>query len=287
MSLNDESENLMILPPIDESISDKIILLHTIKSEMPMAAETADERRVFWDKLVAELPAYLHFLENWKVPLRLRDSRYGVAAWHHPDIMASLDALAPEIRMLNIVDHSIFGSDTSLTQWDGTAEELEERLTDYSPLSREAQRLLNWSSACGVYLGRLAAKKPERVQQKTRTGKRRGGWIVFRDPDDPAKPKTRDAESQIAQGKQMKREAETPEPTTPLSQREKAWAAEKALEEAKQVVKEKRKAAKREWGLVPREPGVVVDEKGFVVTASNPCGEGSARLQQEILQAML
>jgi len=72
ISVNDEPENLMILPPISDSeqdsLGDKIILLRAKLTEMPMPSETLEQREAFWQTLMSELPAFLHFLLNWEVP---------------------------------------------------------------------------------------------------------------------------------------------------------------------------------------------------------------------------
>ena len=42
--------------------------------------------------------------------------------------------------------------------------ELENRLTgSASRFAHEARKLLSWNTACGVYLARLAKKRPERI----------------------------------------------------------------------------------------------------------------------------
>ena len=50
ISVNDEPENLMVLPPIDESIEDKLILLKAYSTPMPMPTETLEERHRFWKR---------------------------------------------------------------------------------------------------------------------------------------------------------------------------------------------------------------------------------------------
>ncbi len=47
ISVNDEPENLMVLPPIDESLGDKMILLKARRTEMPMPTGTTEERDAF------------------------------------------------------------------------------------------------------------------------------------------------------------------------------------------------------------------------------------------------
>jgi hypothetical protein len=158
ISVNDEPENLMVLPPIDDSIEDKLIILRTSRFPMPMPTTTLDQRKTFWETLERELPAFVHFLVQWQIPSELQSERFGVKHFHHPEILQTIDALAPEFRLLNLINDQLFVDD-----WEGTSEQLERVLTsDSSSCQFEARRLFTFNTACGVYLGRLAKKFPER-----------------------------------------------------------------------------------------------------------------------------
>lgn len=162
ISLNDEPENLMILPPIDDSLADKMTVLKAHKRRMPMPTQTADQKKAFWDALLAELPAFLCYLEQWEIPVELKCERFGITHFHHPELLAAIETLAPETRLLAIIDAEFFLGPVN-SVWDGTAEKLE-RLLCNGKSSHEAQRLLDWNNATGTYLGRLASKYPNRIQ---------------------------------------------------------------------------------------------------------------------------
>ncbi|MBL9169737.1 MAG: hypothetical protein JNN07_18495 [Verrucomicrobiales bacterium] len=182
ISLNSEPENLMVLPPIDDSLRDKLILLRGYKKPMPMPTATNEERRAFMTALESEYPAFVHFLVNYDIPPDLQCQRFGVTHYHHPEILEAVDSLSPEMRLLSLVDGELFSSGTAET-WKGTAEELERRLTrPDSQCAHEASRILHYHTACGTYLGRLAGCKPERIEQQ-RTAKKRL-WRI-KPPDDP------------------------------------------------------------------------------------------------------
>lgn len=175
ISLNDETENLMVLPPLDDSLEDKMIILRAHRSPMPMPTETQEQRQAFWARLTMELPAFLDWLLGWEIPEGMRSQRFGVAHFHHPAILAAVDALSPEARLLSIIDGAIFVG--RITAWEGTADGLEKELTDRdSEVSFEARRLFTFNTACGVYLGRLAKKHPGRFQH-TRGGDCRS-WTI-------------------------------------------------------------------------------------------------------------
>jgi len=202
ISVNDEPEAMMVLPPLSDSehdsLGDKIILLSAQKAEMPLPTVENEGWQKFWCTLIAELPAFLDFLMNWNIPDELRHPRFGLKAWQHPRLLVALDALAPETRLLTLIDEGIFRghevaqgviaySGRDKPKWEGTAEKLESLLCDFnSPFCNEARRLLSWPSATGTYLGRLAHKHPDRVKD-ARTGEARN-WIIFRRSDAVAPP---------------------------------------------------------------------------------------------------
>jgi len=163
VSINDEPENLMVLPPIDDSLEDKVTLLKTVRQPMPMPTTTQDERTAFWNRLRAELPAYLEYLISWEIPQELLCPRFGIKHFHHPELLSAIDALAPEFRLLSLIDGQLFAPYGD-HRWQGSSEELERTLVSEESKCRvEARRLFSFNTACGVYLGRLHKKYPHRV----------------------------------------------------------------------------------------------------------------------------
>jgi len=164
MSLNDDPERLLVLPPLDDDVRDKIIILRVAKCEMPMPTSSEEEKELFWRTLVNELPAFLHHLENWTIPAEIADARYGVRAFHHPAIVEKLNATNSEARLLELVDLTVFRNQMERRPWSGLAAELERRLTcDECSYRNEAKRLLSWNAACGSFLGRLEKSNREFV----------------------------------------------------------------------------------------------------------------------------
>jgi hypothetical protein len=166
ITVNDEPENLMVLPPIDDSIEDKLTILRASRFPMPMPTATLEQRRAFWQRLVDELPAFLAFLLRWEIPAGLVSERFGITHFHHPDILQAIDNLAPEYRLLRLLDDELFQSDAPGV-WEGSAELLERQLSaDSSGCRNEARKLFTYNTACGVYLGRLAKRHPDRFSKK-------------------------------------------------------------------------------------------------------------------------
>jgi hypothetical protein len=184
ISVNDETENLLILPPMDDSIIDKLIIFKAHKKPMPMPTATAQERIEFRTKLSQELPAYIYYLlHEWIIQPGMVSQRYGVIHYQHPDILHELGELAPETRLLQLIDTEIFAIPQT-DSWEGTSLQLEQKLTSYgSSVRRQAYALLDWQGACGTCLGRLKKQHPARFSYKK--GHRDRFWTIEPPPSAP------------------------------------------------------------------------------------------------------
>ncbi|HMP76590.1 MAG TPA: CHC2 zinc finger domain-containing protein [Kiritimatiellia bacterium] len=175
ITVNDEPENLMILPPIDESLADKIMLFRARQATLPCETDTGEGRARCWQLLTQELPAFAAALQAWRIPDELISHRYGVRHFHHPHILQVLADLAPESKLAAILDAVLFPSPTD-TAWSGTAAELERQLRASVDFGNEVSRLLSFNTACAVYLGRLSKRLPERyLWQHTRD---KNVWLI-------------------------------------------------------------------------------------------------------------
>jgi len=162
LSVNDEPENLMILPPLDASILDKLTFFKC------SPAEIGADRKTTWHELTSELPAFASYLAQWKIPRSMRCSRFGVQAFHNAELLQLVGETSPETRLLALLEEVVFAK--RQVEWDGTAEELERELR-CSPFAFAVEKLLYFSSACGVYLARLAHHDPQRFICRKHNGK--------------------------------------------------------------------------------------------------------------------
>ena len=157
ISLNDEPERLLVLPPVDKDLADKIMLFKVRKRDMPMPTETPEEKERFWNALVAELPAFAHFLTHYEIPEELRSKRFGIMHYHHPDLVEALVELNPETHLKTLIDAEFFADELPLEQWEGSSVQLREILCDGATWRhQEARKLLSHTNTCGSYLRRLA-----------------------------------------------------------------------------------------------------------------------------------
>lgn len=192
ISCNDEPEHLLTLPPLDESLLDKIIMLRCSRPAEPFNDGTPGGRKRYWDRLAAEVPAYVHHLLGWTIPDALTCPRFGVSAFQHPELVEALLELSSERQLLSLVDVAgiIPGGDHNIGKitihgadqgqpWEGTAEDLERALRADETTRREAERLFTWRNAAGVFLGRLAQTDPSRVRRLPRGHGENRRWAVY------------------------------------------------------------------------------------------------------------
>lgn len=168
ITLNMQPNHLAVLPAIDDSIAGKIILLKANKQPMPMATATQDDRTKFWQTLIQEIATFLYWiLYEYKIPSELVNERYGVKHYHHPEILSAIDGISQETRLLEIIDAELFDGANAPAEWTGTAPQLEAYLTESSAkLAYQARQLFRFNTACGMLLGRLKSRFPDRVMSK-------------------------------------------------------------------------------------------------------------------------
>jgi hypothetical protein len=100
VSLNDEDENIRTLPPMDESIEDKLMLFKCNFVHLPKPSGEAIERAI-----ASELPGYVHYLlYEHEIRKALMDERFGVRAYHDPSVLEALSAAAPETQLLQEIE---------------------------------------------------------------------------------------------------------------------------------------------------------------------------------------
>ena len=156
---NDTAENLRVLPDITQDIEDKIHLFRCHGGAPPMPTNTEEERRLYREKVAAELPWMAGELEQWTVPEQYLDERSGVKTYMSPVLLATLRRQDPEAILVELI-HSAFESGLlGGNPWMGTAAHLQGALCHRDATNnRQASELLSWPRAAGTYLGRIVEK---------------------------------------------------------------------------------------------------------------------------------
>ena len=163
----DPPHHLRVLPELDRTMMDKIILLKT--SDSPLPEGLAGNLNLIKERVVAALPGFLHELEGldlteWKNP---KTGRL-ICHWNE-ELVRLLRGLSPEEQLLELVcaENLFFQvSDRGERGWRGTASQLQAKLTDQMKDNAHAARsLLSWPGACGTYLSKLADDGTGRVRR--------------------------------------------------------------------------------------------------------------------------
>lgn len=160
MSLNDESENLAILPLFDDSIEDKIMLIHcrpAINAEWPgQVSQTYLE-----DAVLAEMGAFTHYLlHEHVIRAEIADYRFGVRAYHDKDLLVAINALSPEEELAVYIEQCYQALAKDKKPLVMNSIDIQTQLEQHPDLGLRAKRLLPHSTSCGVYLERLHKRYP-------------------------------------------------------------------------------------------------------------------------------
>lgn len=175
ISLNDERENMNVLPPLDDSLIDKVMLFRCGQPDYPCDLGTLEGWRQ-WDAIMKdELPGLAHHIDNAELG-DLTGKRYGVLPWHDKSLLEQECETAPEQILMQILSHDLPQWEQEKAVWHGTALDLERILTaNHMPSRDQARKILHWPAACGTYLGRLA-KSGSVVTKKISSG--RSVWTI-------------------------------------------------------------------------------------------------------------
>jgi hypothetical protein len=176
MSVNDNPEHLLTLPPIDDSLADKILLLRCEHHPRPVP-EGVEESEWLRAVMRDETPALAAIVDDYgpdQAPGEFQSARTVIAGWQNREVLSLMRQLSDESRLLEIIDDSVFAD--GVAPWVGTAEQLSRDLR-CGKFGREAERLLRWPQACGTYLARLAKQRSDRVEPIRTNNARR--WRIL------------------------------------------------------------------------------------------------------------
>ncbi len=127
------------------------------------------------DRFNREIPAFVHYLINvFKIQEVNRHQRFGVIAYHNPDVIEMLQQFEPHLRLLEILDATFFKNDDAILVRESAAE-IHQQLCAGSH-GVIARQLLSSIHICGLLLGKLAKAQPERFSKSTVKGTAR--WEI-------------------------------------------------------------------------------------------------------------
>jgi hypothetical protein len=152
---NLDAESLRILPDLDTSILDKIMLFRaaTVDKMFP-------ERHILQDTITRELPYLAAWLVEFDVPEECisDQARYGIRGYHHPELRLAAGestdaAVLDEVLSAFMLERSRNGETDA---WSGTATALMQDIFLYDSLRNIVGR--NSARWFGIQLGKLEAQ---------------------------------------------------------------------------------------------------------------------------------
>lgn len=175
IAVNDSPQHLRVLPELDESMRDKIILLRTSRALIPK--ELVGEEDLILERIMAALPGFLRELEALNTEDQYNDLTGRLNCHWNESLVEQLRSLAPEEELLELAYSQlnfVSGLTDGALAWEGTAADLTSALTAAEARTRfAASRLFVWPGAAGTYLSRLSDDGTGRVAKlnQTRSGR--------------------------------------------------------------------------------------------------------------------
>jgi hypothetical protein len=177
---NDGPNDLWILPEMNDSTTDKAIILKVTKALNPqvkLPGNSKEERAAFRDQFKKELPAFIQQeLLDWEIPEDLKDGRYGIIAWQHPDLAKAIHQMSDEGRLLEMLGILLDRSRAQEFTLEEMEPEIRARASELS-MSQELTKVLWNRQSLGNGMGKLRKTNPERVKIKGQNSKGQTVWV--------------------------------------------------------------------------------------------------------------
>lgn len=166
LSLNDNPAALHILPSFDSDVAGKVMLLRARTDGKRIVDTDGETWQKFYNRMLSELPAFVHRLMRWQIPDKIKDERYSVVSFHDPELIEKVNELSEEDKLLDLIDTYIL-IDEFKDHWAGTSTELERELGERMSKSGGCN-LFRYSSHCGQLLETLSKKHEDRISRERR-----------------------------------------------------------------------------------------------------------------------
>ena len=180
MTLNDDDEALRQLPDFAENFKEKAHLFKVREFELPMPNRTTAEWQALDAKIASQLPAFIYDMLHWEIPKAIRSDRFGVRAYHDPELMEALYEMSNEQQLASLMEIALVRR-TKDGAWTGSAEELRAELVQHHAVGKQAEKLLGWPNATGTLLGKLQKREPDKYVFKRVGPRRESTWTVYLD----------------------------------------------------------------------------------------------------------
>lgn len=178
---NFEQDNLRVLPPLDNDIIGKLIILRGYENPLgfPMPVGTWPEKKAFLDAMLAELPAFIHYLiKEHEIEPAYREDRYGVESYISREVSSRMDQITPWFELFMLFNREVIGRSKNF--FVGTASDMVERLRARDSVLTPREKDRYTPHSVGRLLAQISKIHPRHVWQvKTKDGRHRL-WIVIK-----------------------------------------------------------------------------------------------------------
>jgi hypothetical protein len=156
MSLN--PEDIEILPPIEDGLTDKVMLF-AVNDPISIKDQFEGKRDEFGQKIRTELPAFVNFLVNWKIPAELKVDRTTIKSYFNPEVAGNVEDTSPEAAFVSLMEKSLVGASES----EYTSGDLFTRMMSDPNLKQSVMKLTD----SPVKMGRMLAKIGRKSEYKS------------------------------------------------------------------------------------------------------------------------
>jgi hypothetical protein len=179
VSCNDTEQHIKVLPPLDDLLREKVMLLkvHRFEYNWPKSAENW---LAFEDILSSEYEAFAYDLEHHRIAPELCDQRYGIKSYQDPELLEILAGTVRDFEAMELARDAIenckggSGFDPYLEHGkDITAEKLYNLIWDTERLRDGLRRLTSSPRGLGRILHRLIDQKTPGLSMRMLDGKSR------------------------------------------------------------------------------------------------------------------
>ena len=171
VTMNSDPVSIGMLPNIEQSILDKLVILKADKPGTSFAgAET---------KVRQELPAFCDFVANWVTPEWLQTkpdecARFGHDSWQHPELLSTARDSSPTAGLMELLIkwRPLFFCKNADSEWRGTASDLMVELKMTESISSIVDRVAFSRNAMGTQLQTLISQGNLWLRYKKEHGQR-------------------------------------------------------------------------------------------------------------------
>lgn len=157
VTMNSDPVSIGMLPNIEQSILDKLVILKADKPGTSFAgAET---------KVRQELPAFCDFVANWVTPEWLQTkpdecARFGHDSWQHPELLSTARDSSPTAGLMELLIkwRPLFFCKNADSEWTGTASDLMVELKMTESIASIVDRVAYSRNALGTLLQTIIAQ---------------------------------------------------------------------------------------------------------------------------------